>query len=58
MFGVRTIGIFDTEVVDDEAESDVAGSVAKQAWDGGLLGVAMFGEVFNETLLCEKPGLW
>ena len=32
--------IFDTEVVDHEAESDGSGFVGEEAWDGGRLGVA------------------
>jgi hypothetical protein len=47
-----------SEVIDDEAEHDVARAVSKEARGIRALNISVFAQVFDQSGLTELTGLW
>ena len=57
MFGIGSVGIFDTKVIDDKCEHQITGVMFPQSGGNGNRGVSMWGEERSEAVAGNSAGL-
>ena len=57
MFGIGSVGVFDTKIIDDKCEHQITGVMLPQSGGNGNRGITMWGEECSEAVTGNSAGL-